>query len=145
MSMDDARFNPQRPPVPGETHILLAEDGLVHVRILRALLSRANYTFSWVPDGVEAYEAIKGGFRPDLLITDVMMPGMSGFELLTRLKAEDILPPTIMLTAVQKEEEVLRGLQCGALDYILKPFSPGVVLAKVQLALTHGKPQLRHG
>lgn len=119
-----------------EIHILLAEDGEVHARILQATLGRAGYKLSWVGDGVKAYEAIKSGaIKYDLLITDVMMPGMSGFELLTRLKAENILPPTIVLTGVQNEEEVLRGLQCGALDYIKKPFSPSVVLARVQLVL----------
>jgi len=116
-----------------EKHILLAEDGEVHARILQAILSRAGYKLSWVSDGVKAYEAIKSGTKYDLLITDVMMPGMSGFELLTRLKNENILPPTIVLTGVQNEEDVLRGLQCGALDYIKKPFSPSVVLARVQL------------
>lgn len=119
-----------------EKHILLAEDGEVHARILQATLTRAGYKLSWVSDGVKAYEAIKSGeIKCDLLITDVMMPGMSGFELLTRLKNENILPPTIVLTGVQNEEEVLRGLQCGALDYIKKPFSPSVVLARVQLVL----------
>lgn len=116
-----------------EKHILLAEDGEVHARILQATLGRAGYKLSWVSDGVKAYEAIKSGAKYDLLITDVMMPGMSGFELLTRLKNENILPPTIVLTGVQNEEDVLRGLQCGALDYIKKPFSPSVVLARVQL------------
>lgn len=118
-----------------EKHILLAEDGEVHARILQATLARAGYKLSWVSDGVKAYEAIRSGEKYDLLITDVMMPGMSGFELLTRLKNENILPPTIVLTGVQNEEEVLRGLQCGALDYIKKPFSPSVVLARVQLVL----------
>ncbi len=133
--MDAFKFNPKYISPPGERHILLAEDGEIHARILSAILVRAGYKFSWVIDGIQAYEAITGGFKPDLLITDVMMPGMSGFELLTRLSAEKLLPPTIVLTGVQKEEEVLRGLECGALDYIKKPFSPSVVLARVQLVL----------
>jgi DNA-binding response OmpR family regulator len=116
-----------------EKHILLAEDGEVHARILQATLGRAGYKMTWVTDGVKAYEAIKSGTKFDLLITDVMMPGMSGFELLTRLKSENILPPTIVLTGVQNEEDVLRGIECGALDYIKKPFSPSVVLARVKL------------
>ena len=116
-----------------EKHILLAEDGEVHARILQATLGRAGYKMTWVTDGVKAFEEIKSGKKYDLLITDVMMPGMSGFELLTRLKNENILPPTIVLTGVQNDEDVLRGIECGALDYIKKPFSPSVVLARVKL------------
>ncbi|AZZ36851.1 response regulator [Bdellovibrio sp. qaytius] len=116
-----------------EKHILLAEDGEVHARILQATLGRAGYKLHWVTDGVKAYEAIKSGVKYDLLITDVMMPGMSGFELLTRLKNENILPPTIVLTGVQNDEDVLRGIESGALYYIKKPFSPSVVLAHVKL------------
>jgi DNA-binding response OmpR family regulator len=119
----------------GETHIFLAEDGEIYARILSAVLIKAGYKFSWVDDGAKAYEIIKSGCKPSLLITDVMMPGMSGFELLTRLKSENILPPTIVLTGLQKEEEVLRGLQCGADDYVKKPFSPSVLLARIQIVL----------
>lgn len=108
----------------------------MYARILSAVLIKAGYKYSWIDDGAKAYEILKNGFRPSLLITDVMMPGMSGFDLVTRLKSENILPPTIVLTGLQKEEEVLRGLQCGAEDYIKKPFSPSVLLARVQLVLS---------
>jgi two-component system alkaline phosphatase synthesis response regulator PhoP len=134
--MDSYRHNPSLKVNPGETHILFAEDGVIYARILWAVLTKAGYKFSWIDDGAAAYEIIKGGFRPSLLITDVMMPGMSGFELVTRLKSENILPPTIVLTGLQKEEEVLRGLQCGADDYVKKPFSPSVLLARVQIVLS---------
>ena len=144
--MDAYKFDPNRKVLPGETHILLAEDGQIYVRILQAVLTKAGYKFSWVDDGVKAYEAIAGGFRPALLITDVMMPGMGGFELLTRLKAEGILPPAIVMTGLQSEEEVLRGLQCGAEDYIKKPFSPTVLLARAQLILNrHAPPAKKNG
>lgn len=135
MSKPNYKFDPNFQLQPGQKHILLAEDGEIQARILSATFEKAGFKMSWVEDGVQAYEAIKNGFTPDLLITDVMMPGMSGFELLTRLKNENILPPTIVLTGLQKEEEVLRGLECGALDYIKKPFSPSVILAKVQMFL----------
>jgi DNA-binding response OmpR family regulator len=81
------------------------------------------------------------GPLPDLLITDVMMPGMSGFELLTRLKEAKISLPIIMITSKQREEDVLRGLQDGAIDYITKPFSPAVVLARVKNALARKTSQ----
>jgi DNA-binding response OmpR family regulator len=134
------KYDPNRTVLNNETHILLAEDGEIYARILHSVMSKAGYTLSWVDDGAKAYEIIRDGFRPSLLLTDVMMPGMSGFELLTRLQAENILPPTIVLTGLQKEEEVLRGLQSGALDYIKKPFSPTVLLARVQLVLSRHVP-----
>ena len=141
--VNNFKFDPKRERKASETHILLAEDGLVHVRILQAVLVRDGYTFSWLSDGLEAYEAIKGGFRPSLLITDVKMPGISGFELMTRLKQENLLPPTLVLTAVQEEEEVLRGLQLGAMDYVKKPISPAVISAKVRLILSLHKTSMQ--
>jgi DNA-binding response OmpR family regulator len=135
--VESYRHQPDTKVEAGDTHILLAEDGAIYARILSAVLTKAGYKFSWMDDGAKTYEIIKNGFRPSLLITDVMMPGMSGFELVTRLKSESILPPTIVLTGLQKEEEVLRGLQCGADDYIKKPFSPSVLLARVQIVLSH--------
>ena len=116
--------------------ILIAEDGDDHARILIALFQRNQYEVTRVTSGTEAYEAILGGGAPDLLITDVMMPGMSGFELLARLKAEGKMIPAIVLTSKQREEDVLKGLGYGAVDYITKPFSPSVVLARVKLALS---------
>ncbi len=134
--MDSFRHTPDTKVQPGEVHIFLVEDGLIYARILSALLTKVGYKFSWIDDGAKAFEILKGGFTPSLLITDVMMPGMSGFELLVRLKTEKCLPPTIVLTALQKEEEVLRGLECGAEDFIKKPFSPSVLLARIQLVLS---------
>lgn len=116
-------------------HILIAEDGADNARILTAVLKKSGFEVTWVQNGTEAYEHLKQNAAPDLFITDVMMPGMSGFELLTRLKDEGLMPPTIVLTSRQREEDVLRGLKLGILDYVTKPFSPTVVAAKVTNAL----------
>lgn len=116
-------------------NILIAEDGQDHARILMAVLKRSGHNILWFQTGTEAYDHIVKSGQPDLLITDVMMPGMSGFELIARLKDENIMPPTIVLTSRQRDEDVLRGLKLGVLDYITKPFSPTVVLAKVENAL----------
>ena len=115
--------------------IVIAEDGPEHARILLAVLKRTGYELVFVEDGTAAYEYLIKNEMPDLLITDVMMPGMSGFELMARLKAEGKLPPTLVLTSKQREEDVLRGLELGAIDYVTKPFSPSVILAKVKGAL----------
>ena len=115
--------------------ILIAEDGADHARILIAILKRSGHEIVWLQTGTEAYAYLTSNPAPDLLITDVMMPGMSGFELLSRLRDEGLMPPTIVLTSKQRDEDVLRGLKLGILDYITKPFSPAVVSAKVANAL----------
>lgn len=115
--------------------IVLAEDGPDHARILMAVLEKNGYQVTWYKNGTDAFEALSTGDLPDLLITDVMMPGMSGFELLARLRETNRMPLTIVLTSKQREEDILRGLQYGALDYITKPFSPTVILMKVKNAL----------
>lgn len=115
--------------------ILLAEDQEEHARLLKAVLTRAQYQVHHVKNGVDAYEKIKSGEHFDLLLTDILMPGMTGFELLLRLKQENLTLPTIVLTAKQSDEDVLRGLNAGALDYITKPFSPSVIIAKVKITL----------
>lgn len=115
--------------------IVIAEDGQDHARILIAVLKRSGYDIHWCETGTDAYAYLSANPMPDLLITDVMMPGMSGFELLAKLKADGLMPPTIVLTSKQREEDVLRGLELGVIDYVTKPFSPTVVSAKVKNAL----------
>lgn len=112
--------------------IVLAEDGPDHARILIAVLEKNGYEVLWFKNGTDAFDHLSKNPLPDLLITDVMMPGMSGFELLGRLKEINLMPPTIVLTGKQREEDILRGLEYGILDYITKPFSPTVILAKVK-------------
>lgn len=116
-------------------NILLAEDDDDHAKLLAFLLQKVGFVVKRVEDGLKAYELIKSGPPPDLLITDIMMPGMSGFDLLMKLNSEKIEIPTIVLTAKESEEDVLRGFSCGALDYIRKPFRPSEVVARINTAL----------
>lgn len=117
-------------------HILIVEDGEDQARILKACLSKAGFKITRVENGLDAFEMIsQKKLLPDLLLTDIMMPGISGFELLSKLKDAGILPPTIVLTGKKSEEDIVRGLELGALDYISKPFSPTVVVAKIRKAL----------
>ena len=115
--------------------ILIAEDEEDHARILSALFKHAGFHVDRAKDGLDAYAIVISENRPDLLITDVRMPGLTGFELLDKLKKENRMLPTTVVTAKQSEEDILRGLNYGALDYIMKPFSPSVVLAKVKAVL----------
>src|SRR5918997_6575405 len=79
---------------------------------------------------------------PDLILLDAMMPGLNGFEVLRRLKSDQILRsiPVIMVTAKGHERDVLSGLRGGAVDYVVKPFSLKELAARVELALSKEAP-----
>ena len=115
--------------------VLLVEDADDYARMLMVLLEKEGIKVRRLKTGEEALDFLRSNTLPPLLITDVMMPGISGFELLAKLKEEKIMPLTIVLTGQRNEEDVLRGISLGAIDYITKPFSPAVVVAKVKAAL----------
>ena len=116
--------------------ILVAEDQ-PHVRnLMEYKLKNSGYTVIAVEDGRSAIQKAEE-LIPDLILLDVMMPLMTGFEVLSALrhneKTRDI--PILMVTAVSTEEEVLKGLKLGADDYITKPFSPNELAARVKTTL----------
>jgi DNA-binding response OmpR family regulator len=121
--------------------ILVAEDQQ-HVRsLVEYKLRNSGYTVVCVDDGKAALErAIE--LVPDLILLDVMMPLMTGFEVLGALRQNEKTKtvPVLMVTALSKEDEVLKGLELGADDYITKPFSPNELAARVKTVLIrHGK------
>jgi len=91
-------------------------------------------------NGEEALAAIKTE-KPDLILLDVMMPVMNGYEVLRRVKEDENLKniPVVMLTARAQEKDVVKGIDLGADDYIIKPFHPAELLARVKRIL--GKPR----
>ena len=115
--------------------ILLAEDEQQIGDMVAFKLANAGHEVIRVVDGEAALAAARE--RPDVIILDVMMPIVDGFEVLGRLKADPDLRaiPVIMLTARGQERDVLSGLQAGAADYIVKPFSLKELLARVDVAL----------
>lgn len=113
---------------------VLVVDDTVHVqRLLRMYLERAGYTVDTCDNGDGVMEKIASG-RPDLVILDLMLPGVGGLEICRRLRAEGDLP-VIMLTARTTEQDRLRGLKDGADDYVTKPFSPAEVVLRVEAVL----------
>ena len=112
--------------------VLLAEDDDLIVSVIKHRLEREGLTVRHFADGASACEAAPR-LRPALAILDVKMPGMDGFEVLRRLRAEPALrhTPVMMLTSMGSEHDVVRGLQLGADDYIVKPFSPVELVARV--------------
>lgn len=111
--------------------IVIVEDDEIMARIITTFLKQSGYEVTRFSNGETAYAHLKEK-TPDVLITDVLMPQMTGFELLALLKKEGKVPPTIVITGQQREEDVLEGLNYGVRDYIAKPISPKVVLAKVK-------------
>ena len=99
-------------------------------------LSRSGYQVVGAGDGLEALERAAECI-PDLMVLDVMMPKLDGYELTRRLRAEDALRsiPVILLTARSQESDVDRGFDVGADDYLTKPFNPDELVARVRAAL----------
>ena len=116
--------------------ILVVDDQSANVRVVKALLERHGYVVTAASNGKDALEAATGE-TPDLLLLDMMMPGMDGFELLAALRE---LPgfrqvPTVFLTAAQDRDLLLRAFEAGAVDYVTKPFMPEELLARVSAHL----------
>lgn len=126
--------------------ILIVDDTPNNIRVLFDVLDRAGFAISVVKSGEIALEKLDR-IQPDLILLDVMMPGMDGFETCRRIKAqpenEDI--PIIFMTALSETENKVSGLQLGAVDYITKPIQVEEVLARVNihLRLRNTQRQLR--
>ena len=126
--------------------ILLVDDAPANIQVAREIL-KDTYKTRVATSGAKALELVKVDPPPDLILLDVMMPEMDGYEVCTRLKADpstrDV--PVIFLTAKTEAEDETRGFGVGAVDYIHKPFSPPVVMARVQthLLLREAREQLQ--
>ncbi len=116
--------------------ILVVEDEAPIQELLQFNLERNKYRVSVVDSGEEAL-SVACQFLPDLILLDIMLPGADGLEVCKRLKADPKTQaiPIIMLTALCEEADIVTGLELGADDYITKPFSPRVLLARVKAAL----------
>ena len=113
--------------------ILAVDDEKHIVRLIQVNLERAGYEVGTAYDGLEALKAVEEN-RPDLIVLDVMMPQLDGFETLKRLKANPNTSeiPVIMLTAKSQDADVFRGWQSGVDGYLTKPFNPMELLAFVK-------------
>ncbi len=116
--------------------IMVVDDMKANIDILLATLA-ADYKVSVAMDGVSALEDIKKN-PPDLILLDIMMPEMNGYEVCQKLKSDPGTKniPIIFVTAKSDESDETKGLELGAVDYITKPFSPPIVRARVKTHLT---------
>ena len=116
--------------------ILAVDDEASNLQLLRQIL-QDHYRLRFAKDGPRALELAREE-RPDLILLDVMMPGMSGYEVCAALKADPALAaiPVIFVTALNDTDDELEGFEAGAVDYITKPVSPPIVRARVRTHLS---------
>lgn len=124
--------------------ILVVDDEPGIVDIARANLEGLGYRVISAGNGLEALELIRQE-SPDLVILDILMPEVDGWDVLERVEADPEMAgiPIIMLTARASDEDVLRGLESGAVEYMTKPFYPQELVAAVKINLHVFDPQLR--
>jgi phosphoserine phosphatase RsbU/P len=126
------------PPVDAERNktLLVVDDAPANIQVVQSIL-KDEYKIRVATSGEKALELVKTQPLPDLILLDVMMPGLDGYQVCEQLKAapetRDI--PVIFLTGLTDVDDETRGLEIGAVDYIRKPFSPAIVRARVRTQL----------
>jgi two-component system, OmpR family, alkaline phosphatase synthesis response regulator PhoP len=123
-------------------HILIVEDEEDIAELLEYNLMRQGYTSEALDTGEKGLQVCRET-QPDLMILDLMLPGLSGLDVCRKLKADvkTAAVPIIMLTAKGEEEDIIAGFEAGADDYVTKPFRPKVLLARVRALLRRGAVQ----
>jgi two-component system, OmpR family, alkaline phosphatase synthesis response regulator PhoP len=119
-----------------EQKILVVDDEPAILELVRFNLLREGFTVTTVEEGTKALEVVHAQ-PPDLLVLDLMLPGIDGLEVCRRLKQDPATRqiPIVMLTAKGEESDIVIGLELGADDYIPKPFSPRVLIARIKAVL----------
>ncbi|CAN7413791.1 two-component system response regulator [Acidovorax sp. NB1] len=131
----------------GKCTVLVVDDTPDNLSLMSDLL-RTDYKVKLAPNGERALQIVAGESKPDLILLDIMMPDMDGYEVLRRLQfnpdTEDI--PVIFLTAMSAADDESIGLELGAVDYITKPINPAIVMARVRnhLQLKRARDYLAH-
>lgn len=121
------------------SRIIVIEDDLAILRGLRDNLEYESYEVYTATDGEQGYRLIQK-HHPHLIVLDLMMPRMSGYELCQKVRSEGIATPILMLTARSEEMDRVQGLDLGADDYVTKPFSVPELLARIRAILRRVKP-----
>lgn len=120
--------------------IVIAEDEAQIANLVKYKLEKSGYEVLWGGNGRLALDLIEQN-HPDLVILDVMMPVMDGYEVLRAMKADPVTKsiPVIMLTARGLEQDILKGFDNGAVDYVVKPFSVTELAARIKTNLVRAK------
>ena len=126
-----------------ELTILIVEDEEAIREMLLMVLKQSGLKALGVGSAEEALQFLADKPLPDLLVLDWMLPGISGIKLTQRLKKDDLYQqlPVILLTARGEEEDKIKGLNCGADDYMTKPFSPKELIARIKAVMRRNRPK----
>ena len=117
-----------------ERKVLLAEDDQNFGMMLKSFLQLQDFTVDWAINGVEALEKFRR-YKYDMGILDVMMPDMDGFSLAQEINRISPNTPFVFLTAKSLKEDKIKGFKLGAIDYLVKPFDPDILLLKIEAIL----------
>jgi len=131
----------------GEFKILIVDDEPINLQVLANNLSLENYAITQATNGLEALTLIESGFQPDLILLDVMMPRMTGYEVCKKLRERflAIELPIVMLTAKNQTSDLVEGFIAGANDYLTKPFSKNELLARIKTHIRLAKINAAYG
>lgn len=131
----------------GRFHILVVDDEPINLQVLINHLSLQNYALTQASNGMEALEIIDEGFKPDLILLDIMMPKMTGYELCQKLReqfpANEL--PVVLLTAKNQVSDLVEGFSAGANDYLTKPVSKNELLARIKTHIRLAKINAAYG
>ncbi|MFF7970656.1 response regulator [Streptomyces sp. NPDC007905] len=146
--MQQPYASPQTGPDTGQQpgargRILVVDDDPTVAEVVAGYLDRAGYAVDRAADGPTALERA-AAHRPDLVVLDLMLPGMDGLEVCRRLRAHAPVP-VVMLTARGDEDDRILGLEVGADDYVTKPFSPRELVLRVESVLRRARPVAPRG
>lgn len=111
--------------------ILIAEDEISTAKALKVILEKSKFSVDIVHNGTDAWSYIQSGSY-EVIVLDIMMPGMNGLEVLAKIRENNIKTPVLMLTAKAELEDRVAGLDAGADDYLAKPFATSELIARVK-------------
>ena len=130
----------------GDFKVLIVDDEPINLQVLTNLLSLEKYSIIPAPNGIEALELIQNGLTPDLILLDVMMPKMNGYEVCQKIRetfsANEL--PIILLTAKDQVSNLVEGFAYGANDYLTKPFSKNELFARIKTHIQLAKLNLSY-
>lgn len=115
------------------SEVLVVEDEEHIQRLVKIVLEKNGHQVSTADTGEEALEKLDAGLKPQLILLDIMMPGIDGLQVLKKVKSNQLTKdiPVVMLTALAQESVVLQGIKLGAKGYIRKPFHPKDLVERV--------------
>src|SRR5688500_11843327 len=139
-------MNPTEQNRSSEVLILIVEDSQTQTLKLQYMLERHDYRVITAPNGREAITKL-GASRPTLVITDINMPEMDGYELCRLIKDDPALTlvPVILLTSLSDPKDILKGLECGADNFVVKPYDEEFLLSRIQYVLANLELRRRAG